>query len=159
MTRIALNNHIEITINEWTMRTHWTPLHTGKKLINLSTNLCIFWNFRNRGVSTDYLVDSGQWSLTKCSFIIYNNSLIGILKLFSCVKSVLKIRQFNRIKKFYRCRGVSTLSTVSNIKWKRNMVINNLFTVMRNFYKNNNKKNNNNNNNNGKEKEEKEKNI
>lgn len=105
MTRINLNYDRDSTINECTMRTMWTPTHTGKKLIKLSTILGIFWNIRKRGVSKYYLVDSGQGSLTKCSPIVYNNYLLGIIKSFSCVKLVLKIEQFNKIKKFYRCRG------------------------------------------------------
>ncbi len=145
MTRIDLNNDRDST-SEWTMWTMWTPPNTEKISAKLSTILGIFWNIRKRGVSTDYLVDSGQGSLTKCSFIINNNSIIGIFKSFSCVKSVLKIGQFNRIKKFYRCEGVSSMSTMSNIECKRIMIIDNLFTIVKNFYKNSN-------NNNGKEKE------
>lgn len=97
-------------IKKWT---GWTGVYIEKKMLNLRTVLDIFWLFESRGVSTYNIIDSGQRSLPKCSLTLYNNSFLRLFRSFSCAKSTFKMIQVKNITKFYRCGGVSSISTMS----------------------------------------------
>ncbi len=115
-----INYHYYINNNqnqEWTRTrwTHWTPLHTEKKLAKSRTKLTKKWYYFEGGMSSDLFTDTGLCRLFQCSTTLDNNSILCIFRTISCVKSVLKTGQDKKIKKFFQCEGVSTLSSMSVI--------------------------------------------
>jgi hypothetical protein len=110
--KISYTNSTKI---EWTQWTHWTYPSYCPKFAKLSTNLPIFKQFLDGGMSSVCRKVTGHPPSFECSKTLYNNSVFSSFRIISCVKSVLKKAKDKKIKKFYWSEGMSTMSSVSSI--------------------------------------------
>jgi hypothetical protein len=67
------------------------------------------------GMSSDSFTDTELYCIFPSSITLDNNSIFSILWSFSCVKFVLKMSQFNNIKKFYQYEVYVTVSSMSSL--------------------------------------------